>query len=132
MTCFATLGARTIGCAGDFGCYNPHNLQSRMMVCRASARLGHDGAHLVRAGEEALLRPSLTEAVKNMHEMDVVGSMDYFGESLCLMKAHAVPAAPTRLARCANEARNITRTITHRIPAHAAWSTARLEFVFVY
>ena len=60
---------------GDFHCYNPWNMQTRYLATR-------DAHHLSTID---LKEPSVAIAEKNLRNLDFVGCVDYYKESMCAL-----------------------------------------------
>ena len=72
---------------GSFDCFNPRNLQTRQLSCTEDARTG--SSHLAGTAE-----PSLTDAIQSLKDVDMLGLLERFNESVCLFLAVAQQSLP--------------------------------------
>ncbi len=64
------------GADGDFGCYDPQDMQARYVTCSCERTCAH---HIIKP------RPTPARAAAGLAALDVVGVMEHFDASACLV-----------------------------------------------
>jgi len=103
-------GTAALGSAGAYNCYNPWNMQARALAC------GPNGdSH--RPTDVRWLRPAAGAAMETLdHKVDVVGLVELYAESWCLVEAKTSGRLPPECS-CGAETRK-ERHVSHGVPAH--------------
>jgi len=92
---------------GDFHCYNPWNMQTRYLATR-------DAHHLSTID---LKEPSVAIAEKNLRNLDFVGCVDYYKESMCAL-SFVLDGTFFEGCVCSENKVNFTH-LTHGVPKHS-------------
>lgn len=107
---------------GDFGTYNPINMQTRFLVCHV------DGHHMPRISLEKTLddvMPSIQEAKKNLNTIELVGLTEFYPTFMCMFIFRTLHKLPSR-CDCENRKKTNsslqTHVATHGIPRHS-WAS---------
>lgn len=73
----------------DFGCYNPWNMQARVLTCTSWGNTSHLAPGRTHHAKYEELEPDMTAALNHLKILDVVGITEYYQTSLCLAVYHA-------------------------------------------
>lgn len=100
---------------GDYNCYNPRNMQTRVLTCvNHRWDLHHEPVYV--AGEQFVNRQNA--ALTHINEIDWVGITEFYHESWCLLLHQLKRELPVDCGQC-EAANNITHVHdTHHVPKH--------------
>jgi len=104
-----------------FGCYDPWNMQTRIMTCHGSymdKTNGQATGHIQAHSNLGIPEPRVDIAIRNVQNLDFFGVVEYYSESICVLfyltKSKIKPGC-----LCTDQTSPKWSHVSHHVPKHS-------------